>query len=164
MQTVPTVQGRVKRNKWAFLLPLLPPWGRKIFYKISEAVFTYVSVPFPQPVPHRDIESPWLAQAKSWHFPWTWACYFSKKKKKERKKERQTNKLRVGKNKDWSVICNRNDAAICGSDGRAKLTFFEGPPVSSTKLQNLYGLGEKTTNLVSKKWYSCSILHLFCLI
>ena len=43
-------------------------------------------------------------------------------------------KLRMGKNKDWSVYCNRNDAAIWGSDGRAGLTFFEGPPVSSTKL------------------------------
>ena len=47
---------------------------------------------------------------------------------------KQTNKLRMGKNKDWSVYCNRNDAAIWGSDGRAGLTFFEGPPVSSTKL------------------------------
>lgn len=50
------------------------------------------------------------------------------------KKKKKRNKLRVGKNKDWSVYCNRNDAAIWGSDGRAGLTFFEGPPVSSTKL------------------------------
>ena len=71
-QIVPTARGRVKRNKWAFLMPLLPPWGRKIFHRISEAVFTYISLPFPQPVPSRGIESPWLAQAKSWHVPWNW--------------------------------------------------------------------------------------------
>lgn len=133
-QIVPTARGRVKRNKWAFLMPLLPPWGRKIFHRISEAVFTYILLPFPQPVPSRGIESPWLAQAKSWHVPWSWTCYFSKKTQTNKNKKQKTKKLRVGKNKDWSVICNRNDAVICGSNGRTGLTFFEGPPVSSTKL------------------------------